>query len=240
MKVVNALHLTNHKITVEEYKRLFPGATLFDTETKQKMKDSSAAWHAANVKRLSEETKKKISAAHTGKTRAPRDEAFKAKMREKWKEKKDEWSKSIKESYTVERRERLRTVQRKKLEERANPLLNWRENRLEASVRKEFQDLGFTVVRNKVSSSKIEGAVRYFDFYIPELNLLVEVDGEYWHRKRTNIDTAKADYARVNGFDFVRISNQNRKSVAELIAMTKDERWQEHLKLIELRLNLNV
>lgn len=226
-------------MNVDEYKRLFPGAVLFDAETKQKMKDSSAAWHAANVKKLSEETKKKISASHTGKIKAPRDESFKTKMREKWKEKKDEWSKSIKESYTVERRERLRTIQRNKLEERANPLLNWRENKLEHSVRREFQDLGFTVMRNKASSSKIEGSVRYFDFYIPELNLLVEVDGEYWHRKRTKIDTAKANYARANGFDFIRISDQKRKSVAELIAMTKDGRWREHLALIESRLNFD-
>ena len=47
-----------------------------------------------------------------------------------------------------------------------------------------------------------------YDFYIPSLNLLVEMDGEYWHRKpeTLNRDIIKNKLAEKNGKSLVRIS----------------------------------
>jgi hypothetical protein len=51
-----------------------------------------------------------------------------------------------------------------------------------------------------------------FDFYIPELHLLVEIDGEYWHTKtlnQINRDNIKQNNAMLTNFSFVRISDSN-------------------------------
>jgi very-short-patch-repair endonuclease len=234
--VVNILHLRTHGYTNERYLAEFPGAQLFDAETKNKMKESSRKWHNENVKILSEETKNKISNAHRGKKKGPRTEEFKQKMRECWAEHKDQWSEAIKNAYTPERREKLRETQRQKLLERVNPLLNWKENRLEKDVRQQFETLNLTVIRNKRSDTKILGAYRFFDFYIPELNMLVEVDGEYWHKNRTEVDTAKMKYALENGYDFVRISDRKRTPVKYLLEMSKADRIRYSDKLVKSRI----
>jgi len=52
-----------------------------------------------------------------------------------------------------------------------------------------------------------------YDFLIPELNLLVEVDGEYWHSslKQINRDIIKNKIAREHGYSILRLSNKNLK-----------------------------
>lgn len=50
-----------------------------------------------------------------------------------------------------------------------------------------------------------------FDFYIPERNLLIEVDGEYWHstKKQHNRDMLKINAATNLGFSVLRLSDKN-------------------------------
>ena len=51
-----------------------------------------------------------------------------------------------------------------------------------------------------------------YDFIIHELNLIVEVDGEYWHRiscKQYRKDIEKENLAISSGYKFVRISSDN-------------------------------
>lgn len=50
-----------------------------------------------------------------------------------------------------------------------------------------------------------------FDFYLPELNLLVEIDGEYFHSKKQSItrDLIKEKVSKNNQFRFVRISTND-------------------------------
>lgn len=38
-------------------------------------------------------------------------------------------------------------------------------------------------------------SIRYVDFYLPDYNLYIEVDGEYWHADKS-IDTEKDLYAK--------------------------------------------
>lgn len=72
-----------------------------------------------------------------------------------------------------------------------------------------MQEEGYIVKTQKQSTEKICGAKRYFDIYIAELNLLIELDGEFWHRKpdRLKIDIAKTDYARLHNYNFLRLSD---------------------------------
>jgi very-short-patch-repair endonuclease len=51
-----------------------------------------------------------------------------------------------------------------------------------------------------------------YDFYVPELHLLLETDGEYWHTKtleRINQDRLKQETAWTNGYNFLRISDHD-------------------------------
>lgn len=53
-----------------------------------------------------------------------------------------------------------------------------------------------------------------FDFYLPEFNLFLEVDGEYWHRKsveQINRDILKEKLCKAAGYRFLRISDKNWK-----------------------------
>jgi very-short-patch-repair endonuclease len=59
---------------------------------------------------------------------------------------------------------------------------------------------------------EIKNVLWLFDFYIPELHLLVEIDGEYWHTKtlnQINRDNIKQNNAMLTNFSFVRISDSN-------------------------------
>ena len=47
---------------------------------------------------------------------------------------------------------------------------------------------------------------RYVDFYIPEKNLFIEVDGRYWHIKNLQNDLNKDEDAKQHGFITERIS----------------------------------
>lgn len=53
------------------------------------------------------------------------------------------------------------------------------------------------------------GGVFLVDFYLPTMNMLVEVDGEWWHRKpeQFNRDRIKHRLATEAGYRFVRISD---------------------------------
>ena len=38
-----------------------------------------------------------------------------------------------------------------------------------------------------------------YDFFIPSYNMIIEVNGEYWHKNTQAQDSAKATYAHNNG-----------------------------------------
>jgi very-short-patch-repair endonuclease len=52
------------------------------------------------------------------------------------------------------------------------------------------------------SSSKIN---RFVDFFIPSKKLFIEVDGEYWHKDRKELDAKKDEDATECGFQTIRI-----------------------------------
>lgn len=51
------------------------------------------------------------------------------------------------------------------------------------------------------------GEFRFVDFYIPDKNLFVEIDGEYWHKYSSEADSKKDEFAlKEYGIKTVRIS----------------------------------
>ena len=43
--------------------------------------------------------------------------------------------------------------------------------------------------------TEFENTFRFVDFYIPEYNLYLEIDGEYWHKDHRDLDKRKDEYA---------------------------------------------
>lgn len=76
-----------------------------------------------------------------------------------------------------------------------------------------------------------------YDFYIPSLNLILEIDGEYWHssRKQINRDILKENEALTQGFKFLRISDENLNF--NLIFKNKLFMNNHNIQLIQLRKN---
>jgi len=64
-----------------------------------------------------------------------------------------------------------------------------------------------------VREHKIEN--RYFDGYIPQLGLLIESDGSYWHSSNIakKIDKEKDKLAKQKGLDLIRVQNDSEKDI---------------------------
>lgn len=71
--------------------------------------------------------------------------------------------------------------------------------------------------REQRSANIILNAYRFFDFYLPELQILIEVDGEFWHRQefRIKIDELKHADALIQGCTFLRLSDVYDKQLLE-------------------------
>jgi len=84
---------------------------------------------------------------------------------------------------------------------------------LEIEIAKALDDCGISYIQQY----KLEGDGRPFDFFVPP-NLLVEVDGEYWHSQpgRKERDRAKAELAISQGFTFLRIKEREVKALGAL------------------------
>ena len=83
--------------------------------------------------------------------------------------------------------------------------------------------------REQRSTNIILNAYRFFDFYLPDLHIIIEVDGEFWHRQksRVQIDKLKYDDAAAQGYTFLRLSDVYDKRLFEqhewLLALILDK-----------------
>lgn len=75
------------------------------------------------------------------------------------------------------------------------------------------------------------------DFYIPSLNLIVEVDGEYWHfsKKQINRDYLKNKNALEMGYRYIQISSDNK--IFDLIFQSDDIINAHNMLLRDMRLS---
>ena len=102
---------------------------------------------------------------------------------------------------------------------------------MEEKFAKEFlEKLGV----NYVYQYKAESIGRFFDFYIPSANLIIEIDGDYWHsynveyenmtptqKRNKRVDKEKDHWALINGIPILRIwehdINNNPEKVMSLL-----------------------
>lgn len=144
--------------------------------------------------RHSTETKEKMSASHTGITRLPHTAETKEKLR---------LAKTGKPLIlSVESKQAKSDKQKQKWNERKNNLAEFADYIAKLSIRqKRYISINGRSIPKKGKKTSLESRFeqflitngidykfqyflsgKYYDFYLPMINMLVEVDGEYWHR----------------------------------------------------------
>ena len=107
-------------------------------------------------------------------------------------------------------------------------------SKLEEKFAKEFlEKLGI----NYVYQYKAESIGRFFDFYIPSANLIIEIDGDYWHsynvekedmnptqKHNKRVDEAKDKWAIFHGIPVLRIWEHDiNKNPSKVMALLKEK-----------------
>lgn len=107
-------------------------------------------------------------------------------------------------------------------------------SKLEEKFAKEFlEKLGI----NYVYQYKAESIGRFFDFYIPSANLIIEIDGDYWHsynveyenmtptqKRNKRVDEAKDKWAVFHGIPVLRIWEHDiNKNPAKVMQVLKEK-----------------
>ena len=107
-------------------------------------------------------------------------------------------------------------------------------SKLEEKFAKEFLDkLGVKYIYQY----KAESIGRYFDFYLPEVRLIIEVDGDYYHaygkireemspmqKRNTRVDEHKNKWALMHGIPILRIWEHDiNKNPSEVMRVLKDK-----------------
>lgn len=115
-----------------------------------------------------------------------------------------------------------------------------KETSLEKIARQALEELGIKF-KSKFWINIKGYSPKEYDFYIPSLNLLLEVDGEYWHSLPKNIenDKYKNELAKVAGYRLLRIPEK--LALVELIKISikkeevngVDNPGQEHLPVVQ-------
>lgn len=237
-KRITVAHLKKHGLTLEEYSSLFPDAVLISEESKiaysngtknyfkehegemQKRINNRVLSPEGLLKR-SEAMKKRWKDNEAQFITAERNQKVSAAKREWWSKKSDlERSEFIKQKVVPKVREKLgEEAYRAQLREKSikgyQTLLQKGTDKLLNNFEQEMVQLiesrGFKYV------AQFEVDKWYYDCYIPEKNLLLEFDGDYWHpatleecinsrlKRQWKIDRKKEEIARQKGYNIVRI-----------------------------------
>lgn len=131
-------------------------------------------------KKHSEKTKEKISKSRTGKTTGKNNPMANPKHRKKAR-------KNLKQKWDSGEMEHARKIMSEKLKEtrRLGKIKSVIRSKKEKEIINEIKKLGYNVKHSLKVDSKI------CDIYIPELNLIIEYNGDYWH---CNPKKYKPDY----------------------------------------------
>jgi very-short-patch-repair endonuclease len=120
-------------------------------------------------------------------------------------------------SKTVKKKRKLTTSEiiKKNIERSKKPHPKYGTSKLEKKFAKEFLDKLGVKYEDQFYAESIK---RYYDFYLPECRVLIEVDGDYWHsygkvyeemnptqKKNARVDKIKNEWALAHGIPIIRI-----------------------------------
>lgn len=240
------------KIVDDELSKIFADRS---QKLHEKLKrENFQAYHATRVKTCkkmrdikgeefyhTEETKKKMSLSHYGKPRAPHTEKTKEKISRAKQGKSLLLSDAAKKAKSEKQKRRWqeRKENAEEFSQYISQLSQQRKNYIllhgnsvpkkgkKTSVEKRFEDF---INKQNIADYNFQYFLhgKYYDFFIPSLNMLIEVDGEYWHRFSSAIknDIEKHIIANDSNLKILRISEKCWKP--ELIFEKTYSKIQEH------------
>lgn len=175
-----------------------PGWT-HSNKTKKQMAESHLGRSAGPH---TDETKKKISNSKKGKSVIIRPEA----KAEKSKKQQTRWTERKQDSETYQAYITAQSSRRKQYISENGHYASKKES---TNIENEFANF---LIEHDIEYAKqyvLDGKI--FDFYLPVLNILVETDGEYWHRfpKSIDNDVSKHSIAQNNNIELLRLSSDN-------------------------------
>lgn len=206
-------------------KRMHEELKLNDPDAYQKIRNQTCQTmrnKKGKLFRHTAETKKKMSLSHKGKIKGPHSTATKEKLSKSKIGKPINLTDESKKIKTDKQKEKWRT-RKENTEEFAAYISQLSLRRKEyilsndmsvpkkgkkTSLEKRFESF---LVENKIEycfQYFLNG--KYYDFFLPSLNLLVEVDGEYWHRLPAAIknDIEKHIIAKESGNKILRLTEK--------------------------------
>jgi hypothetical protein len=249
-KKILSTHLSNHGITKEEYLKKYPNALLIDEVTRQKYSQSTSKYYNT----LSDIEKKARTYIRTNDIKQKSSKSSKEwfnsnpdyinrysdKRNNKISNSKKIWWESIsKEDRTLMLRHSQAVFKSRIGEDVYNKI-----KRKNGSKAKEKFDSQNNIIHSSsfelemykfLSENNISYIPQfnvngwYFDCYIPDKNLLVEFDGDFWHPltladckydfqiKRLHTDKFKSNVAISNGFNLKKIRLSEKYKIKELL-----------------------
>lgn len=221
-------HVGVHGITITDYREKFPESpTCGYTHSPETLKKMRGPRPSVRGVPKSEEHRKALSEARKGKKFKPHSPETIEKMRLSWERRKA--NKETYKAYVNSVSERMSTPEMILIirERTANLIKSKNHNgkssgtSLEVRMEKFLDSKGLSYETQKIVNTP-KGSFT-FDFFVEEKNLLVEVDGEYWHRKsleQFNRDIIKERLAIDMGYRFLRISDKDWKP--DMVFETED------------------
>lgn len=281
-KRITRTHLQLHNLTTDQYQLKFPGHNIISEELRSiygkkfrennPMKNNDIRQIISNKRtgmRFTEEHRKNISLARSGKSTGPRSDETKNKIsvanKKTYQIKKDqgycrpEYKMSPEALARASLRMTGNTIGKKghhnkgkvlnlSIEQRKNRSLKRVEylasNRtIKSGTRPENQFINFLVensieYQHQYAIHTTNGSWLY-DFFLPRLNLLVEIDGEFWHSTKQSIrrDEIKNNVAKEQQKCLVRISTDNMDF--SIIFNDTESIWRENILILTKRKQKN-
>ena len=242
-------HLNTHQLTVDTYIKLYPTANLISEESKLRysnatkryfeMLDTTEKNSRYRNRVYSEEGRRKcLESLDAGRKSLDYSDKDRNKMisnaKKEWWANKSELEKSrfIKEKVIPKAKERLgEDVWRAQLREKGlkgyQALMSKGSKKQLNNFEQEMIDL--IVNRGYKCTVQFEIDKWFYDCYIPEKNLIVEFDGDYWHpktledctnsrlKKQWIIDRKKENLAKQKGYNLTRIRESEKNQLLNLL-----------------------
>lgn len=210
------LHLIKlHKLTPTLYLQQFPGSKLFSDEVLSGANFGGRAMkgRTRENKPMSDETKKKISIARSNYTGWTHSAETIEKMRATSQKsnvknaRRDAIIKRYQDDPSL--RKNLSDKVKARIATSGFHLKRGKSTSLEKAISELLKTNNIQFKREHRSANVILNTYRFFDFYLPTLKAIIEIDGEFWHRQelRVQIDKLKHEDAHSQGCTFLRLSD---------------------------------
>jgi len=84
-----------------------------------------------------------------------------------------------------------------------------------------FELVQFFKINPKGFKTRVNGKVVSIDIYIPEFNLGIEFDGNYWHKGKRELDKLKTEKLEGDGFIIMRVREEPLKAITDIDVISK-------------------